>query len=290
MQMREASRDPVVIIGAARSGTNMLRNVLVGLPGYSTWPCDEINYIWRHGNRSWPDDEFEPEHARPEVIRYIRKSFDRFSSTSGASVVVEKTCANSLRVDFVARVLPEARYVFIVRDGRDAVASAQKRWTAPLDVPYLLAKARYVPASDLPYYGFRYLRNRVHRLFSRERRLAFWGPQFRGIQDALRECTVYEVAAMQWARSVERSSEALSRIDPERVHRLRYEDFVTEPEREVSRLADFLNQPLSRSEARVLAGPVSAQSVGKWREELDRDVIRAVEPHLAPMLFAHGYA
>ena len=41
---------PVVIIGAARSGTNMLRDVLVKLPGVGTWPCDEINYIWRHGN------------------------------------------------------------------------------------------------------------------------------------------------------------------------------------------------------------------------------------------------
>ena len=37
------NRAPVVIIGAPRSGTNMLRDVLVGVGGYATWPCDEIN-------------------------------------------------------------------------------------------------------------------------------------------------------------------------------------------------------------------------------------------------------
>ncbi len=57
-----------------------------------------------------------------------------------ADVVVEKTCANSLRVPFVDRVVPEARYVFIRRDGLDAVGSAMARWKAPLDIPYLARK------------------------------------------------------------------------------------------------------------------------------------------------------
>ena len=58
---------PLVIIGAGRSGTNMLRDVLCRMPGLGTWPCDEINYIWRHGNRAHPDDEFPGGFARPKV-------------------------------------------------------------------------------------------------------------------------------------------------------------------------------------------------------------------------------
>ncbi|MDN5869901.1 MAG: sulfotransferase [Nitrococcus sp.] len=34
---------PVVIIGAPRSGTNMLRYVLTPIPGVRTWRCAEIN-------------------------------------------------------------------------------------------------------------------------------------------------------------------------------------------------------------------------------------------------------
>ena len=42
---------PVIVVGTGRSGTNMLRDALCVLPGFDTWPCDEGNYIWRHGNR-----------------------------------------------------------------------------------------------------------------------------------------------------------------------------------------------------------------------------------------------
>ncbi len=61
-------------------------------------------------------------------------------------MVVEKTCATSLRVEFVRAVLPDAKYVFITRDGLDAAASAMERWHAPLDLRYTAAKARFVPA------------------------------------------------------------------------------------------------------------------------------------------------
>ena len=153
--MNQLSRgyQPVVIIGAGRSGTKILKASLCRLPGAGSWPCDEINYVWRHGNASESHDELQPERARPRVRRYIRRCFDRLARRRGLAHVVEKTCANSLRVAFVDRVVPDALFVFLVRDGRDVVASARKRWKAPLDLPYLLAKARFVPLTDVPYYG-----------------------------------------------------------------------------------------------------------------------------------------
>ena len=120
----------VVIIGAPRSGTNMLRDVLTSLPGYGTWGCDEINLLWRHGNRDHPSDELRAEQATPQVQRYLRKAFDQVRRNTGQQAVVEKTCANSLRIGFVRRVLPEARFLFIVRDGFDASTSAVRRWHA----------------------------------------------------------------------------------------------------------------------------------------------------------------
>jgi len=89
---------PVIIIGAPRSGTNMLRDALTGVPGVSTWPCDEINYIWRHGNKRHPSDEFTPEMVTSDIRRYVNHRFDRVASRCHAHTVVEKTCANSLRM------------------------------------------------------------------------------------------------------------------------------------------------------------------------------------------------
>ena len=104
---------PVIIIGAGRSGTNMLRDALTALDGFETWPCDEINPVWRHGNINWPTDAIPPERAaNPRA--YIRRAFQRiWRETGKPCFVVEKTCANSLRVPFVDAVVPEAEYIHI---------------------------------------------------------------------------------------------------------------------------------------------------------------------------------
>ena len=120
---------PVVVVGAGRSGTNLLRDLVCSFPGLATWPCDEINYIWRHGNRDAPTDELTADDARPEVVRYVRRAFDRQRRRAGGDAVVEKTCATTLRVAFAHRIVPEARFVVIVRDGRDVTASAMQRTT-----------------------------------------------------------------------------------------------------------------------------------------------------------------
>ena len=207
--MVEAARN-VVIIGAARSGTNMLRDVLTSLDGVDTWPCDEINYIWRHGNIRWPNDEIPAERATAQVSAYVNRAFYDIRRSTGAATIVEKTCANSLRVPFVQRIVPDARYVFIVRDGVDAAVSASQRWSAALDLPYLAKKTRYVPVSDLPYYASRYAAARVHRLTSRERRLSTWGPRFDGMDDALAQHDLLTVCGLQWQRSVELARERSS--------------------------------------------------------------------------------
>ena len=283
------SSSPVIIIGAGRSGTNLLRDIISAMPDYGTWPCDEINYIWRYGNARQPTDEFLPEMATTAVQSFIRAAFQKIAAQQNAHFIVEKTCANSLRVGFVERVLPEARYVHIIRDGRDVVSSAMKRWTAPLDLPYILRKARYVPRRDLPYYGSRYVRNHIHRLSSGEKQLASWGPRFAGMEEALRTRSLAEVCALQWQRCVQRSEEDLAEIPAERLHRLRYEAFVSDPVRGIADLTDFLGVVLAPDEIKGMTGSISAGSVGKWRRGLaDSDQDR-VEQLLEPTLRYYGY-
>ena len=86
---------PVIIIGAPRSGTNMLRDVLLGIDKVCSWPCDEINYIWRHGNVRYPSDEFPASLATPAVSAYIRRAFDKAALNFDGDVVLEKTCHNA---------------------------------------------------------------------------------------------------------------------------------------------------------------------------------------------------
>ena len=280
---------PVVIIGAPRSGTNMLRDALTRLPRVATWPCDEINYIWRHGNVRYPSDELRPEHASEPVCRYIHRQFDWVAHRFDAHTVVEKTCANSLRVPFIERVVPEAKYVFIHRNGLDVVGSAMKRWKAELDIPYLARKSRFVPASDLPYYAFRYFWNRVYRIWSREERLAFWGPQLHDMEELLQCYSLEEVCAIQWKRCVELSSEAFRSMPEGKVCTVRYETFVHRPQDELARIVRFLGLPES---GQALAGAVSgvtANSIGKGREELGDQTAGRLAPLIEDVQIRLGY-
>jgi hypothetical protein len=274
----EADFQPVVIIGAPRSGTNMLRDLLAAFPGVVTWPCDEINLVWRHGNARWPDDALPPDRATASARRYIRDAFSRQARRGAARVVVEKTCANSLRVDFVDRVLPEARFIHLVRDGRDAVASALQRWTAPFELAYTLRKVRFVPLGDLPYYAARYLGNRCWRLVSRQRRIARWGPRFRDMDHWLGSQPLPEVCAEQWRQCVRQATASLARLPPRRVATVRYESLVREPRLEITRLLQFVGIPYHPELLEAVVSGVSARSVGRWRIALDAEFAARLGP------------
>lgn len=280
---------PLIIIGAPRSGTNMLRDILTSFDDISTWPCDEVNYLWRHGNVRYPSDEMPAERATPAVQAYMRKQFDWVANRYRAHTVVEKTCANSLRVPFVDRAVPGARYVYIHRDGIDTTGSAKLRWQAKLDIPYLLEKVRFVPLTDLPYYGTRYLWSRVYRWFSREKRLAFWGPALDDMPEILEQHSLNEVCALQWQRCVENAESAFADMPQDKVIRVRYEDFVRQPKEELSRIVDFLGLEVSAEAIREAVSGVSSKSIGKGRASLEESEVASLESLIGETLDRYGY-
>ena len=279
----------VVIVGAPRSGTNMLRDVLTSLEGVATWPCDEINLLWRHGNRRVPSDELTPSMARPTVTSYVRARFDDIRRRQAAPVVVEKTCATSLRVAFVREVLPRAKFVLITRDGVDAAASAMDRWLGGFDLRYTAAKARYVPLTDVPYYGLRFVHAHVRRRRSTpsgEVR-TWWGPRPADYARLMREHPLEEICAIQWQRCVEASRRDLDGLDGHQVAHVSYERLVADPLTEMTRIAEFVGVPTAGLPTSV--SRVTGSSVGKGRARLGPQTVRRLESLTAPTLEALGY-
>lgn len=278
---------PVILVGAGRSGTNLLRDLACSLPGYTTWPCDEINYIWRHGNRDAPTDELAVADARPAVRRYVRAKFDRQRRRASGESLVEKTCATTLRVGFAHHIFPEARFVVIVRDGRDVAVSAATRWTARPAFRYLARKARFVPPGDALHYAMRYARSRVGRRRNPDGRLATWGPRFAGIDDAVRNLSLIELCALQWMRCVDTADAQLEQyVDPAAVHRVRYESLAESPQAEIARLATFLGVAAPMPDhVRV----VNAAGVGHWRGALSGSQREGVEDIAGSTLSRLGY-
>ncbi len=280
---------PVVIIGAPRSGTNMLRDVLTSIPGLSTWPCDEINPIWRHGNVRHPSDELRPDMARPEVQKFIRRQFDWVSRKYQAHTVVEKTCANTLRVKFVDQVVPEASYIFIRRNGLDAISSAIKRWKTSVDFSYLARKARFVPAVDLPSYAFRFLWNRIFRMLSREERLAFWGPKLDDMDELLHGYPLDEVCAIQWQQCMDKAAAVLAEMPAGRWKEVSYEHFVTEPEANLKEILSFLGIQASEAAIAQAVLGVTPISIGKGLRDLNESAVGRLMPLIEQTMLRYGH-
>lgn len=281
---------PVVIIGAPRSGTNILRDLLTRLPKAGTWSCDEINYIWRHGNISYPSDEFPRELAKHNIKGYIREKFEKIAKKYNLDIVIEKTCANSLRVGFVDCVIPEARYVFIKRDGIDAIASIIRRWKSKLNIPYILRKSRYIPLSDIPYYALHHLGNRIYRIVSKDKRLAFWGPKIEGIENLLSSYDLEKVCALQWKRCVDAATKAFENMSSNKYIELSYEDFVRNPEGEMKKIVHFLGLSVNPLGLKKAVYDVNDRNVGKGYEELKKESIARLFPLIEDTMKHHGYA
>ncbi len=274
---------PVVILGAARSGTNMLRDALTGLPGFGTWPCDEIDPVWRHLNLDWPDDEIPPARATEPVRDWIRKAFSRRARKSGARFLVEKTCANTLRVPFVAKILPEARFIHIVRDGRAVTLSASRRWTGKTPLGYTLAKARFVPLADLPAHSARFLRNSLRIMAKKPK--ATWGPRFSGMREmAAGGAPLETICATQWARSVTAATMSLGDMPADRVLTLRYEEVTRTPAEALRQVADFLGA--EAPESAILAASEGVRPAPPPPADLPEEALAV----LSPVLERLGYA
>lgn len=279
----------IIIIGAPRSGTNMLRDLICCHSELATWPCDEINLVWRHGNTRHASDALSASLATEKVQRYVESKFDWVRRRFDVQTVVEKTCANSLRVDFVEQVVHKPLYLFIYRDGLDVVASASKRWQASVDWTYTMRKLRFVPVTDIPYYAYRYLANRMSQSRSPENRLAVWGPIAPEVEAQRTGKSLIELCALQWQACVLRSLDGLEKIPSERVHKVSYEALVSGKDIEIPRIARFLGLDPSSLLGTNMYRNISRRNIGKGRSQLGAEETGRVLDIIEPTMKRLGY-
>lgn len=278
---------PLILIGAARSGTKLVRDLIAAHPAVDRVPYD-INYIWRLGNEHLPHDELSPELLTPQIRQRILRGFTRYSSW--APFLIEKTVSNCLRVAYVHAVFPEARFIHLVRDGRDVIESVYRQWIAPPDWRYILEKAKSFPLTEAFGYALYYARYTCRKLVTPDKKKSgTWGPRYAGIDEDLASKDLLEVCAIQWARSVERALSDLSSLPIEQVLSIRYEDFVRNPCSYLEMIAQFAGiAPVPYLE-KVNVEIVSQQNIGKGSRNLSPEQMALVLPRIHNALSLLNY-
>lgn len=286
--MNEDEMRPVIIIGAPRSGTKMLRGIFASHPDVAVFPS-EIDYIWRYGNEKHPNDQLTPELARPEVVSRIRKQFSVLSNRHNGARVVEKSVANSLRVSFVSSVFPDAYYVHLIRDGRATVESVRRSWESGISLNYYLQKFVGVNWKDAFYLAPDYIQYHLRRkgLFGSEKGVK--GPHFDGIRELLKQKAFLEVCGIQWSECVKAARKDLSVISSDQVIEIRYEDLVANPVEIMQTVLGHVGLGDAEECINHVKTNVRDSDTDKWKKNLSAAEISALLPLVSSELKSLGY-
>lgn len=276
----------VVVLGAARSGTSILRDLIAAHPAVAAVPFD-VNHVWRIGAERMPDDVLSPDSLTREQAARIRGRLTHFARRAagaawpGKRFIVEKTVGNALRPDFVDAVLPDALYVRIVRDPRRTVPSTIAAWRSPPDPGHLMRKARMFGPADVRYAGW-YAVNALRGRFSHRRGLKIWGARYAGIHDDLEACDLETVCARQWLSSVSAVDRFFAGLPDGRGISTTYEQLVAGPEALLSIWA-FLGVPDAGLAARIHAQRVRPHRAapGELPASINGETRRQIEARMA---------
>jgi hypothetical protein len=269
---------PVVILGAARSGTKFLRGLLEASSACAAIPHG-VNFVWRRGHHDAAHDAVPPTAYSSDNIRLIRKTLLRLSRAArfpDIRFIVERTCANTLRLPAVHAVLPDARYLHIVRDGRDVAASAYEQWTTS---PSLRHRFRKLIAA--PREGLRFVTRWLTRRISSS---GGWGPHYPGMRADLQKYSTIEVCALQWKACVETcQNDLVSLLPPTRYLTIRYEQLVKDVGT-IREVCSFLEISDSSAVLDRYRNTVRADSVERWKRTLAPRTRERIQTILAPTL------
>ncbi|HVD11531.1 MAG TPA: sulfotransferase [Gaiellaceae bacterium] len=240
----------VFVVGSPRSGTTFLGRSIGSLPGFV-----DLGEVAPH-KASVPElVALSTEVAARRIHRTLAVA--RRLGLVGGLRGVEQTPETVFVAEAAALAFPSARFVHIVRDGRDVACSL-------LDRGWLSQGRGGGDDAGLPY-------GAEPRFWVEPDRVE----EFRTTSDARRAAWAWR-AYVQAARSLH-----------ERAHEIRYERMVADPDAVAAELAVFLDAPASEL-ARALRG-AHDESVGRFRRDLTPEQLADVESEAGKLLVELSY-
>lgn len=257
---------PVFIVAAPRSGSSMLFELLsrarnawtIGGESHQVFECiPSLNLA----NRGFESNRLTAADATPEVVAALKEKFisqlqDREGNPLPANVagvrLLEKTPKNALRIGFLAKAFPDARFIYLYREPHENISSILDAWKSQ----------RFVTYPQLPDWT------------SENKWSLLLVPGWRELNDK----SPAEIATQQWMKTNGQLLDDLAGIPADRVCAISYAEVLQSPQAAAEKLCAFaglewdikLTEPLPLS-SHTLTPPAP----DKWRKN---------EAEIAPFL------
>jgi hypothetical protein len=264
---------PVFIVGAPRSGTTLLFRLLSASPHFGSLKR-ESHWIWEFmhppGLSSDYSQVIRASDVTPKMRRYVRSCY---GAAFDSQRFVDKSPANSFRINAIREIFPDAKFVFLTRNGPDNVNSLLNSWRSSrfegFDVP--------VPIDIDGYNGTKWKHilqpGWQHHAYGR----------------------LEEVCVHQWSLTNRHLLDAHSNLPASAVTWVRYEDLFVAPVPTVQSLLQSLDVP-AEDEVMSIASSLgdnvvnasSSPGIVKWKNENPVEVSRVLDD-LRPVMEGLGY-
>jgi hypothetical protein len=271
---------PVFIIGPPRSGTTLLSELLALHPQVSAHSVDFHRF--HHNLLLFRDRQESEDHyyltagdATPEIAADYQAAIQEVLARRPGCCFMLKISTLSMQIDYVRALCPDARFVQLVRDARDAICSME-------DLRQTLQSEQGQPRALGP------------------------APDPFGLWCAERFEAKHIRAAATWFFHVTRSTVDLQFCGADNYLRLRYEDLVADPGGTLEQLLGFMEldraAELDGQLHRVTDAPGEPDGIGfsfcqargarrihRFRDELGNDLRVAIAPLIETPMALLGY-
>ncbi len=182
----------------------------------------------------------------------LRRRFEQFRKRAGAEIFLSKRTANNRRIRLLASIFPHARYVHLLRDGRDVAQS--------------LSTVEWWDNHTVWWDG----RTALEMERAGEPRLS--------------------ICARNWVRETQELETQLAPIDPASILALRFEELLNDPVAHLERVVRFLGLDFTAPYAEAIKSLKLRPVRARWAQEWDAAQLECVLKEAQPMLQRLGYA
>lgn len=280
--VRPTPQPPVFLVGCSRSGTTVTFET-IGASSELVNLGFEIPQFWNdlYGplNNGWHSEAAGPEHARSEHRDAALRFFYR---RLGGGRILDKTCINVMRIGYLHALFPEAKFVFIQRDGRDNISSMIDGWR--------------LGRTDGDFHLKQFFGEFPEPVSINGGEFTEWAFFLAPGWQAYNHSSIEEVCAFQWISANQLALDAAATIPADRWIHLRYEDLFERPVdmfRDVYQRLDLAFTPEIEQRCRTLdQRPTSIvkgkPSKAKWKQQ-NPELVERILDRIAPMQTRLGY-
>ena len=274
--------DPVFLVGCSRSGTTITYETLAAAPNFLSFGYEILQFwdsLYGPHTNDWASEAATARDADP---KHREATFRFFYQRLGVGQVLDKTCINVMRIPYLIELFPDAKFVFIHRDGRDNISSMIDGWRQSRKdgrfglTQYLGPSPEPVAINDGEFTEWCF----------------FLPPGWREYNSARLE----DVCAFQWISANHLALEGKKVVPPDQWIQVKYEDMVADPIRVFGDIFTRLGVPfddklkqlasdLDRRPTSIVNGPPQKQ---KWKKKNPKAIERIIDV-IQPMMIKLGY-